>query len=182
MELERWYAAYTLPRHEKKVVENLRLRNVESLLPLYSAPRRWKNGLKVNLELPLFPGYVFVKADHKKQITVLNTPSVQWLVGSGRHPIPVQNHEIEILRNGIQDCNPEPHPFIKIGDRVQMISGPLTGLEGILVQKKDGYRFVLSMNLIMQSISVEVDAADVERHSSSSSTMARPISAWHQSA
>ncbi len=165
MNIERWYAAYTQPRHEKKVVAHLGLREVECFLPLYVAPRRWNNGVKVNLELPLFPGYVFVKLSLERQFQVLSTPSIIRLVGSESRPLPIAMHEMDVLMHRIQPLKPEPHPFIQVGDRVRIKSGPLAGLEGILLQKKDRCRFVLSMDLIMQSISVEVDAADIDYQS-----------------
>lgn len=162
MNILHWYVAHTQPRHEKKVLEHLRLRNVETFLPLYLASKRWKNGMKMNLELPLFPGYVFVRTSLDHRLDVLTVPSVVNIIGSGPTPIPVPDKEIELLANKISQLGPEPHPFVKIGDRVRLKSGPLAGLEGILVQKKDRFRFILSMDLIMQSISVEVDTADVE--------------------
>ena len=84
------------------------------------------------------------------------------MVGNGPRPVPVADEEIEFLAHGIALLKPEPHPYLKIGDRVRVRTGPLAGREGILLQKKDKCRFVLSMDLIMQSVSVEIDAADIE--------------------
>lgn len=157
-----WYAARTQPRHEKKVLQHLRFRDIEVFLPIYCCPRRWKNGLKVNLELPLFPGYIFVKTSLSCRTPVLNIPGVVDLVRCGSRPIPIPDRDIETLANDVVKLKPEPHPYMKIGDRVRVRSGPLAGHEGILVQKRDTIRFVLSMDLLMQSISVQLDSADLE--------------------
>jgi transcription antitermination factor NusG len=162
MHTVRWFAAHTQPRHEKKVRAHLQSRNIETFLPVYLAPRRWNNGLKVNLELPLFPGYLFVRTSLHSRVPVLNTPGVVGLVGSGPRPIPVPDDDIELLTTRVTQLKPEPHPYIEIGDRVRVRSGPLSGCQGILLEKKDGLRFIVSMDLLMQSVSVQIEAADIE--------------------
>ena len=161
-QVPRWYAVYTHPRAEKVVAQHLNLRRIENFLPLYSKLSRWKNGMRMNLELPLFPGYLFVKICLVDRIRVLQTPSVALLVGSATQPLAVPEPEVEIMRAQLSLVAAEPHPFISVGDRVHVRSGPLAGLEGFLIQKKNEYRFVLSINMIMQSIAVEVDACDIE--------------------
>ena len=151
-----WYAAYTQPRHEKKILEHLQSREITAFLPVYRVPRRWNNGLRVNLELPLFPGYIFVRTSLKARGPVVGAPGVVGLVGCGRRPTPIPDEEIATLANGISRLDPEPHPYIQIRDRVRLRSGPL------LVRKQQNFRFVLSMDLLMQSVSVQVDAADLE--------------------
>ncbi len=157
-----WYAVYTYPRAEKTVAEQLRIRDIENFLPLYCKTSRWKNGMKMNLELPLFPGYLFVKIGLRDRVRVLQTPSVAFLVGVGAKPIPVPEQEVEVLRAHLHRVAAQPHPFVSVGDRVRVKSGPLSGLEGFLIQKKNESRFILSMDLIMQSMSVEVDSCDIE--------------------
>jgi transcription antitermination factor NusG len=157
-----WYAAYTQPRHEKKILAHFHSREITAFLPVYRVPRRWNNGLKVNLELPLFPGYIFVRTSLQARRPVLSAPGVVGLVGCGRRPMPIPDEDIATLANGISRLDPEPHPYIQIGDRVRLRSGPLAGREGILVRKQQNFRFVLSMDLLMQSVSVQVDAADLE--------------------
>ncbi len=166
MLVRRWYAAYTYPHAEKIVSEHLAYRGVEHFLPTYHKTSRWKNRLKVELELPLFPGYVFVNIALSNRLSVLQVPSVCSLCG-GMKPTPLRTIEIEILRAGISRLSVEPHPFLAVGDRVRVRSGPLAGLEGFLVQKKNSSRFVLSMDIILQSMSVEIDACDLEPLSNS---------------
>ncbi len=158
----RWYAAYTCARHEKRVAEQLERRSVKLFLPLYETVHRWKNG-RARLELPLFPGYVFVHIALQERLRVLEVPSIVRLVGFGGLPTPLPEGEVEALREGLtRDLRAEPHPFLSMGRKVRVRSGPLQGLEGILVRRKGNYRVVLSMDLIMRSIVVDLDLADVE--------------------
>ena len=157
-----WYAAYTCARHEKRVAEQLEQRSVELFLPLYETVHRWKNG-RARLELPLFPGYVFVRIALPERLRVLEVPSVVRLVGFGGLPTPLPEGEVEALREGLaRNLRAEPRPFLTVGRRVRVKSGPLQGLEGILMRRKGNYRVVISMDLIMRSIVVDLDLADVE--------------------
>jgi transcription antitermination factor NusG len=158
----RWYAAYTCANHEKRVAEQLEQRSVGYFLPLYEAVRRWKDR-RVRLQLPLFPGYVFIRLALRDRLQVLQMPSVVRLVGFNGLPTPLPEEEMEALRNGFtQQLHAEPHPYLTVGRHVRIISGPLQGLEGILLREKGNLRLVLSIHLIMRSIAVEVDAAEVE--------------------
>jgi transcription antitermination factor NusG len=157
----RWYAAYTCAQHEKRVAEQLAEREVEHLLPLYSAVHRWKDR-RVRVHLPLFPGYVFVRLLLPDRLRVLQIPSVVRLVGFGGLPTAVPDEQVEILRSGLADgLHIEPHPFLTVGRRARVVRGPLAGLEGILRRKKNNFRFVLSIELIQRSFAVDVDAADL---------------------
>ena len=160
---ERWYAAQTCANHEKRVQEQLRQRAVDAYLPVYASMRRWKDR-RVSLDLPLFPGYVFVRLALRDRLPVLQTPSMVRLVGFGGQPAPLPDQEIEALRLGLsRELRIEPHPFLKVGHRVRVKSGPFQGLEGILVRKKNISRFVISLDLIMRSVAVEIDTAWLER-------------------
>ena len=157
-----WFAVYTSPRHEKKVTEHLARRNVETFLPLYSSVRRWKNGCKVTVALPLFPGYLFVCVSRLERVRVLESPGVLWFVGVGGQPAALAEAEIEALRTGVQAFNCEPHPYLVLGEKARIRRGPLEGFEGVLVRKKGALRVVISLSLIMKSIAIEVDATDLE--------------------
>ena len=157
-----WFAAYTVTRHEKVVAEHFAQREIESFLPLYRSLRLWKNGCKVNVELPLFPSYIFVRIPRKERVRVLEVPSVLSLVGSAGKPAPLPESEIEALREAIPTINCEPHPYLVIGEKARIKSGPLMGMEGVLLRKKNYLRVVLSLHLITQSVAVEVDANNVE--------------------
>ena len=158
----RWYVAYTNSRHEKKVETQVRERGIECFLPLYRSVRRWKDRQR-QLYLPLFPGYVFVKIPLRARLSVLSIPGVVQFVNFSGKPAPVLNQEIEALREGLaRSIRMHPHPYLTVGRRVRMRSGPMAGATGILERRKDQFRLVLSIDLLMRSVAVEVDECDVE--------------------
>jgi transcription antitermination factor NusG len=156
-----WYAAYTCANHERRVAGELDARAVEHFLPMYSSVRRWTDR-RVHLDLPLFPGYVFVRLALQDRLRVLQIPSVVRLVGFNGLPAALPDTEMETLRSGLSErFRAEPHPFLTVGRRVRIKAGPFTGLEGILKRRKSGLRVIVSLQLIQQSVAVEVDAADL---------------------
>jgi transcription antitermination factor NusG len=158
-----WYAARTSPRHEKRVEQQLLQRDVEHFLPLYHSSRKWRNGQKVVLDLPLFPGYIFVHIHRAERVRVLEISGVLFIVsGTGGEMASLPEAEVEALRLGLNLRKVEPHPFLNVGQRVRIRSGALAGLEGFVERKKNNMRIVLTMDLIMQSIAVEVDAEELE--------------------
>lgn len=158
----RWYAAYTSANHEKRVAEQLKVRSVQHFLPLYPSVRRWKDR-RITLEMPLFPGYVFVHLALRDRLRVLQIPGLARLVGFNGTPTALPEEEIEALQVGLTNgVRAEPHPYLTVGRRVCVRTGPLAGLEGILLRKKNGSRFIISLDLIMRSIATEIDAAELE--------------------
>lgn len=156
-----WYAAYTRAQHEKHVAAELGMREVEHFLPQYSSMRRWKDR-RVQLELPLFPGYVFVRLALRDRLRVLQIPSVVRLVGFNGLPAALPDSEMEIMRSGLsQSLRAEPHPFLTAGRRVRITGGPFAGLEGVLKRKKNSLRVIVTLELIQRSVVVDVDVADV---------------------
>jgi transcription antitermination factor NusG len=156
-----WYAAYTNAQHEKSVVRQLELRAIESYLPLYEKMSRWKDR-QVKVQLPLFSGYVFVRMALEEKVRVLQVPGLVRLVGFSGQPTALPEEEMEALRRGLCGAlHAEPCPYLQVGSRIRLKSGPLRGTEGVLLKKKNGYRFVISLELIQRSIAVEVDAVDV---------------------
>lgn len=160
--LANWYAVQTYPRHEKRVHADLGLRQLESFLPLYATVNRWKNGCKMRVELPLFPGYIFVKIDPRERFKVLSLPGTVSIVGSSSGPWPLPEAEIASLRASMRTNTIEPHEYLAVGQKVRIKYGPLAGMAGFLVRKGSGLRVVLSVEMIRQSAAVEVDADDVE--------------------
>jgi transcription antitermination factor NusG len=157
-----WYALYTSANHEKKVAAELGWRSVENFLPLYSSVRRWKDR-KVRLQMPLFPGYVFVHLALNDRLRVLQVPGVAKLVSFGGLPVALPDEQLEALRAGLSgQMRAEPHPFLTVGRRIRILRGPFEGIEGILVRRKGVLRVVLSLELILRSVAVEVDASEVE--------------------
>lgn len=157
-----WYALYTAPRHEKMIAEQIHRRGITCFLPLYRSMRRWKDRRK-ELNLVLFPGYVFLQIAPQNRLQVLQLPGAVRLVSFNGQPAPLRGDEIETLRQHLSaEGRIEPHPYLRIGRRVRVRSGPFQGLEGIIQRTKDRCRVIFSIDLLMRSVAVEVDGADVE--------------------
>ncbi len=158
-----WFAVYTKHQHEKKTAEILASKGIEVFLPLYQTVRRWKDRNKV-LALPLFPSYLFLNSELQNKSEILATPGVFSLVESAGRACPIPDLEIEAIRRLMHCQTPvEPHPFLQHGDTVLVKSGPLAGIRGILVQFRNRYRIVLSVNLLQRSLAIEIDVSSVEK-------------------
>ena len=158
----RWYAASTSANHEKRVAEQLGAREVEHFLPLYESVRRWKDR-RVTLQLPLFPGYIFVQMALRDRLSVQQVPGVARLVAFEGKPAALPEGEIEALRRSLDSgLQVGPHPYLTAGRRVRLKSGPLAGMTGILLRRKGNFRVVISIELIQRSVAADADAADVE--------------------
>ena len=156
-----WYAVSVYPRHEKQVAQLLGARNVTYLLPLYSSLRRWKDRRK-KIEMVLFPGYVFVHVTPQDRLSVLKLPSVVRFVSFQGRPAVVPDHDIRAMSIGHSSgVDVQPHPYLRKGQRVRVIAGPLVHTEGILVRRNGRFRLVLSLACLMRSMSLEVDECDV---------------------
>jgi transcription antitermination factor NusG len=162
MEKRNWFAVYTTCRHEKRVAHHLEQRQIEHFLPIYRAHHKWKDGTKAVVDLPLFPGYVFVRIDLNDRVGVLEVPGVLSMIGTAKQPAPLPDREVEALRVGLDPTKAEPHPLLTVGQRVRITRGALAGVEGIVVRKKGGLQVVLTLSLLMQSIAIEVNGGDVE--------------------
>lgn len=157
----RWYAVYTCANHERRVAAEIEARGAEHYLPTYKSVRRWRDR-RVTLDMPLFPGYVFVRLALRDRLRVVQIPSVVRLVGFNGLPAALPDGEVEILRSGLcQSLRAEPHPFLTVGRRVRITNGPFAGLEGVLKRKRNSLRVVVSLSLIQRSVAVDVDVADV---------------------
>jgi transcription antitermination factor NusG len=157
-----WLAAYTKARHEYVVARQLESKAVVFLLPSFLRRARWSDRVQT-VKAPLFPSYVFVHVNDGERLRVLQTAGVVNIVSMSGRPLPLRDDEIAILR----ECNArpgkvEPHPFLRIGQRVRVKHGPFAGWEGILAHKKNACRLVVNVEQIMQSVAVDLDGADVE--------------------
>lgn len=162
VEQPNWFAVYTVPRHEKAVGRQFDARHIESFLPLYQASRRWKNGCQVVVEQPLFPSYIFASIARRDTVKILQVPGVLSIVSTGRDPAPLSTAEVEALRTGLPLRRFEPHPYLVVGEKVRIVSGSLSGMTGVLVRKKNNLRVVLTLDLIRQSVAVEVGIDEIE--------------------
>lgn len=169
-----WYALQTRPRHEKRVAAEVRARDMEEFLPVHRSRNRWKNGVVADVELPLFPCYLFVRVPLCERLRLLGLPGVIGFAVNSAHPTALPQADIEALRALSVICRAEPHPFLKAGDRVRLVAGPLTGMEGILTRRKQELRVVLSLDFIMRSVAVEVSEFDIEPIASRSKRSSTP--------
>jgi transcription antitermination factor NusG len=157
-----WWAVYTRHQHEKAVAQVLSTKGFEVFLPLYDSVRRWKDRSKT-LSLPLFPCYVFVRGGMNRRLQVVTTPGIHTILYSGERLAFIPNDEIDSIRRAVNSpTRVEPHPFLRCGEMVRVTRGSLEGVVGVLVRKKSLFRLVLSVEMLAQSVSVEIDAADVE--------------------
>lgn len=156
-----WRAVTVKPNHERAAAQALEWKGWETFLPLYRSRRRWSDRIK-ELELPLFAGYVFCRFAAPDKGRVLSTPSVVSVVGFAGRPAVVPDEEIEAVRlmtgSGLAVG---PWPYLRVGQRVRIEAGPLHGLEGILIQVKDAWRVVVSVELLQRSVAAEVDRDSV---------------------
>jgi transcription antitermination factor NusG len=158
-----WYALYTRSRFEKKLMAEISDRSVEVFLPMREVLSRWKDRKK-KVWLPLFPGYLFVHQvdTPANRYRILNIPGAVRFIGFNNQTTPIPVEQIEGVRRFLEaKLSVDPYPFLTIGRRVEVIAGPLEGIQGTLVQKKGRYRLVIQVDLIRQAVSVEIDASDV---------------------
>jgi transcription antitermination factor NusG len=145
--------------------------------------RKWNDGSLVTVDLPLFPGYLFVRIDRGERVRVLEVPGVLTFVGgTGGKPASLPEAEINALRAGLSLRHAEPHPLLTVGQRARIRSGALAGMEGVVVRQKNSLRVVLTMDLIMQSVSVEVDATELETLDAAATSPEQQHSGWSYAA
>jgi len=157
-----WLAAYTRARHESAVVRQFEQRGLDTFLPTYRRLSRWSDRIR-KLNTPLFPGYVFVRVGDRERTRILQTSGVVSIVCCGGRPAPLSEADIDKLR--LCTANPaavEPHPYLRVGQRVRVKHGPFQGWEGVLVEKKNSTRLVITVDQIMKSVSIDLHGADVE--------------------
>ena len=159
---DHWYALSVRVRHEKLVTRHLEYEGIHFFLPLYRSVRHWKDRRK-QLDMALFPGYLFVRLKPGARASVLRAPGVRQFVIFQGQPAVVPDAEIRALESSFAaGLRPQPHPYLCQGRRVRVTRGALLGTEGILIRRKEGFRLVLSIEMIMRSVLLEVDEADVE--------------------
>jgi transcription antitermination factor NusG len=160
--LERvWFAVWTRARHESRVLEQLQRKDVDAFLPKVARWSRWKDRKK-RIEWPLFPGYCFVHIDPSQTLPVLKCSGVVSVVSVNGQPAAIPDQQIESIRTLVDsELSYDPCPLVKVGQLVEVVSGPLKGVVGRLTRKGNHARLVLSVDLIGQGVAVELDAADV---------------------
>src|SRR5271169_6241657 len=154
-----WFALQVRTRNEAGVAEQLSGQGYDRFLPLYKVRKRWSDRIK-EVDAPLFPGYLFCRFNPHDRLPILKTPGVIQIVGFQSGPAAVDESEIRSIQSLVAAGVPhQPWPFLASGDRVRIESGPLLGLEGILIDVKRSHRLVLSVTLLQRSVAVEIDSA-----------------------
>jgi transcription antitermination factor NusG len=152
-----WYALHVKPRFEKYVQTHLQDKGYEVFLPTYTSRRQWSDRVK-SISLPLFPGYIFCRFQIQSRFPVLVTPGVNFIVGIGKSPVPVDDKEIRAIRQVVDSgILAQPCAYLGEGESVRVEDGPLQGLVGTVVRTKGVDRLVISVTLLMRSLSVELD-------------------------
>lgn len=159
----KWYAVHTRSRHEKMVHRQILVSTLEPFLPLRQERRRWKDRWKW-VEFPMFPGYLFVRGKEDELKELWRTKGVVQVLGNGwDHPSPVPDEQIHRVRALVDSrVQVEPCPYLKRGVLVRVLRGPLMGLHGIFVQRKNLDRIVIAVDLIGKAVATEIDVGDVE--------------------
>jgi transcription antitermination factor NusG len=152
-----WFAIRVKSQCEKSTAVALHNKGYEEFAPMYRSRRYWSDRVK-ELDLLVFPGYIFCRFDPLHRLPVLTSPGIVSIVGLGKSPEPVDDGEIAriqaIVSSGVLA---HPWPFLRAGQKIAVTRGPLCGVEGFLVSLKNQYRVVVSIQLLQRSIAVEVD-------------------------
>jgi len=157
MSVPSWFAIRVRPKHEKAAAISLGRQGFEEFVPVHRVRRRWSDRVK-DVDAVLFPGYIFCRFPRHDRLRVLNSPSVESIVGFGKTDIPVDDAEIHAVRTLVASGRPlAPWPFLRIGQNVAIESGPLAGVRGVVLRDPDSWRVVVSVEALDRSIAVEVD-------------------------
>ena len=156
-----WFALSVNVRHEKVISELLRNKGVETFLPLYKRRHQYARRCR-EFELPLFPGYLFCHTNLTRRLPIMTTPGVIGFIGAGRTPIPVDNKEICSLKKAVEaGVGMTPHHFWQSGETGRISSGPLTGVEGVVIKSKQSMRLILCVTLLQRAVMLEIDSSCV---------------------
>ena len=152
-----WFALHVRSRYENIVTAHLSGKGYECFLPLYTSRRRWSDRFR-NIECPFFPGYVFCRFNPLDRLPIRITPGVVLIVGLGKDPVPIDELEIAAIKSAVKSGLPsQPWPFIQIGQKVRVEHGPLSGLDGVLLDFRGQDHLVLSVTLLKRSIAIQVE-------------------------
>ena len=159
-----WFALQVRTQHERAVSDLLQVKGYEWFLPFYKCRKRWSDRIK-EVDAPLFPGYLFCRFDVQERLPILKTPGVIQIVGYNRRPVSIDESEIHAIQTLVSAGIPnQPWPYLHAGDRVQIESGALRGVSGILTDFKGKHRLIVSITLLQRAVAVEIDAALVTPH------------------
>lgn len=157
-----WYILYTLSKHEKKVKKKLEKSNVESFLPLQMVYKQWSDRKK-KVEVPLFPNYVFVKLDQKHLYKTLSIPGVLKYLSNGNGPEKIGDQEIRFIRNIDKETIQVSTGIRASGDRVKFVSGPFSGIQGVLLHQSSKNKIAVTIEQLNRTITIETGFHELEK-------------------
>jgi transcription termination/antitermination protein NusG len=157
-----WFAAYTMSRHEKRIAAQCDRIGIEHFLPLYVLHKTWKNRVRVDVQLPLFPNYIFARLLPGTHVELLQVPGVLSMVRNAAGSVPIPAGDMNALRHFVRCKAFLPHAHVHSGDAVRIHRGPLKGLTGVVLRRNNGLRFVVTLNFIGKSVAVDLDATEFE--------------------
>jgi transcription antitermination factor NusG len=159
-----WFAFRVRPRHEKRAALYLLEKGEECFVPLIRATRTWAKRV-AQVDLPLFSGYVFCRSHRFGLLPILKTPGIVDVIRAGNSPVPIPNSEISALERAISASIPiEPCPYVEVGQKVEIRSGPLTGVVGIVSDRRKSGHLIVSVSLLRRSVLVHIDIAHLCVH------------------
>ena len=160
----RWFAAYTMSRHEKRIAAHCERSRIEYFLPLYVVHKTWKNRVRVDVQLPLFPNYIFARLSPGAHVALLQVPGVLSMVRNAAGSVPIPPGDMDALQQFVRCKAFLPHAYVHSGDAVRINRGPLKGLTGVVLRRNNGLRFVVTLDVIGKSVAVDLDATEFETY------------------
>jgi len=162
--IKHWYAVQTVPRHEKKVGQQLGMDGLDIFVPAISKESKWSDRTKI-VEQPLFPGYIFLLSgdiqNHRKFLH--KNRSVLRILSNGTAPAEIPPSEIESIRHVVQArAIASPASYLSLGQRIRILNGALRGLEGILLRVAGENKLIVSVSLIQRSVSISIEGYEIE--------------------
>lgn len=158
-----WYAIYTKPRFEKKVAQDFEKKKLNGLLPLRSVKKVWSDRVK-KVEEPLFPSYIFVHANAKERYLALQCVGAVRMVSFGGEPVRIPQRQIDAVLKIVElGYDPQPYQYLRVGDAVEVVSGPLRGLRGHYFEERGKGRLAIAVDAIQQALAVEVERGQVRK-------------------
>jgi len=158
----RWFAAYTMPRHEKRIAARCDRVGIEHFLPLYVQRNTWKNRITVDVHLPLFSNYIWALLPPGGHVALLKLPGVLSIVGNTDGAVPMAAGDTDSLRQFVRYKAFLPYERTYSRDTVRISRGPLKGLIGVALRRDKLVRFVVTIDLIGKSVAVDLDALEFE--------------------
>jgi hypothetical protein len=169
----KWFAAYTMSRHEKRIAAQCDRIGIEHLLPLYVLQKTWKNRVRVDVQLPLFPNYIFARLLPGAHVALLQVPGVLSMVGNAAGSVPILAEDMDALRQLVR-CKPFlPHASYAAETAYASTEDHSSGLLDWYLEETTAYAFIVTLDVIGKSVAVDLDATELETFGPQSLSLAK---------